>query len=46
MLSFLVSQMFPGILMLIPLYIMLVQWLSLGSRLGLIIAYATTSIPF
>jgi arabinogalactan oligomer/maltooligosaccharide transport system permease protein len=47
MLGFLVSQMFPGTLMLIPLYIMLVQWLNLGSsRLGLIIAYATTSIPF
>ncbi len=47
MLSFLISQMFPGTLMLIPLYIMLVQWLNLGSsRLGLILAYATTSIPF
>lgn len=47
MLAFLVSQMFPGTLMLIPLYIILVQWLGLGSsRLGLIIVYATTSIPF
>jgi arabinogalactan oligomer / maltooligosaccharide transport system permease protein len=47
MMSFLVSQMFPGTLMLIPLYIILVQWLGLGnSRLGLIIVYATTSIPF
>lgn len=47
MMSFLVSQMFPGTLMLIPLYIILVQWLKLGdSRLGLIIVYATTSIPF
>ncbi|HEX8704640.1 MAG TPA: sugar ABC transporter permease [Myxococcaceae bacterium] len=47
MMSFLVSQMFPGTLMLIPLFIILVQYLKLGnSRLGLIIVYATTSIPF
>ncbi|ADO74897.1 sugar ABC transporter permease [Stigmatella aurantiaca] len=47
LMSFLVSQMFPGTLMLIPLFIILVQWLKLGnSRLGLIIVYATTSIPF
>jgi arabinogalactan oligomer/maltooligosaccharide transport system permease protein len=47
MMSFLVSQMFPGTLMLIPLYIIIVQVLGLGStRIGLIIVYATTSIPF
>jgi arabinogalactan oligomer/maltooligosaccharide transport system permease protein len=47
MMAFLVSQMFPGTLMLIPLFIILVQWLGLGSnRLGLILVYATTSIPF
>jgi len=47
MMSFLVSQMFPGTLMLIPLFIILVQYLKLGnSRMGLIIVYATTSIPF
>ncbi|WP_434384243.1 sugar ABC transporter permease [Melittangium boletus] len=47
MMAFLVSQMFPGTLMLIPLYIILVQVLGLGnSRLGLMIVYATTSIPF
>lgn len=47
MMSFLVSQMFPGTLMLIPLYIIIVQWLGLGStRLGLVVVYATTSIPF
>ncbi|HEX5752782.1 MAG TPA: sugar ABC transporter permease [Archangium sp.] len=47
MMAFLVSQMFPGTLMLIPLYIILVQWLGLGSsRIGLIVVYATTSIPF
>jgi arabinogalactan oligomer/maltooligosaccharide transport system permease protein len=47
MMAFLVSQMFPGTLMLIPLYIIIVQWLGLGStRIGLIIVYATTSVPF
>ncbi len=47
MMAFLVSQMFPGTLTLIPLYIILVQWLNLGgTRLGLVIVYATTSIPF
>jgi len=47
MMAFLVSQMFPGTLMLIPLYIIIVQWLGLGStRTGLILVYATTSVPF
>jgi len=47
LMSFLVSQMFPGTLMLIPLYIILVKWLGLGSsRIGLVFVYATVSIPF
>ena len=47
LMSFLVSQMFPGTLMLIPLYIIIVQWLSLGSTwIGLILVYATVAIPF
>lgn len=47
MMSFLVSQMFPGTLMLIPLYIIIVKWLNLGStRTGLVLVYATTAIPF
>lgn len=47
MMAFLVSQMFPGTLTLIPLYIIIVQWLGLGgTRLGLVLVYATTSIPF
>jgi arabinogalactan oligomer/maltooligosaccharide transport system permease protein len=47
MMSFLVSQMFPGTLMLIPLYIIVVQWLGMGSsRIGLVLIYATTSVPF
>lgn len=47
LMSFLISQMFPGTLTLIPLYIILVQWLELGSSyLGLILLYSTTAIPF
>ena len=47
LMAFLVSQMFPGTLTLVPLYIILVKWLGLGSNyLGLILVYATTSIPF
>ena len=47
MMAFLVSQMFPGTLMLIPLYVIIVQVLGLGSsRIGLIAVYATTSVPF
>lgn len=47
LMAFLVSQMFPGTLTLIPLYIILVQWLGLGSSwIGLILIYATTAIPF
>lgn len=47
LMSFLVSQMFPGVLTLIPLYIILVKWLGLGStRTGLVLVYTTTAIPF
>jgi arabinogalactan oligomer/maltooligosaccharide transport system permease protein len=47
MLTFLVSQMFPGTLMLIPLFIIIVKQLQLGNTyVGLVIVYATTSIPF
>ena len=47
LMSFLVSQMFPGTLMMIPLYIIIVQFLGLGSNyIGLILVYAITSIPF
>ncbi len=47
LMSFLVSQMFPGTLMLIPLYIIIVKWLQLGSSyIGLILVYALTAIPF
>ncbi|WP_245720622.1 sugar ABC transporter permease [Microbulbifer yueqingensis] len=44
---FLISQMFPAVLMLIPLYVIVVQWLGLGnSWLGLVLVYAITALPF
>jgi arabinogalactan oligomer/maltooligosaccharide transport system permease protein len=47
LMAFLVSQMFPGTLMLIPLFIILVKWLNLGSTLiGLELLYTVTGIPF
>lgn len=47
LMSFLVSQMFPGVLMMIPLYIIIVQWLGLGSSyIGLVLVYTVTAIPF
>ncbi|HQC73035.1 MAG TPA: ABC transporter permease subunit, partial [Candidatus Competibacteraceae bacterium] len=47
MLAFLVSQMFPGTLMLIPLFIIIVKWLGLGNTFwGLVIASVFYSLPF
>jgi arabinogalactan oligomer/maltooligosaccharide transport system permease protein len=47
LMSFLVSQMFPGTLTLIPLYIILVKWLQLGSSYtALVLVYSTIAIPF
>ncbi|HEV8580361.1 MAG TPA: sugar ABC transporter permease [Thermoanaerobaculia bacterium] len=47
LMAFLVSQMFPGTLMLIPLYIIIAQWLNLGSTFtGLVLIYTVTAIPF
>ncbi len=47
LMAFLVSQMFPGTLMLIPLFIILVQWLNLGSTVtGLVLLNTVTAIPF
>ncbi|MEE2788267.1 MAG: sugar ABC transporter permease [Myxococcota bacterium] len=46
MMGFLVTQMFPGTMMMIPLYQVL-DWLNLlDSMSGLILVYSTTSIPF
>ena len=42
----LVTQMFPGVMMMIPLY-QLLDWLKLlDSWLGLMLVYSTTAIPF
>ncbi len=47
LMAFLVSQMFPGTLTLIPLYIILVKWLGLGStQIALVLVYSTIAIPF
>ncbi len=47
MMMFLVTQMFPGVLMLTPLYIIVAGWLGLSnSFLGLVLVYAATAIPF
>ena len=43
---FLVTQMFPGVLMLIPLYVIMRRMGLLDSLGGLILVYSTTAIPF
>ncbi len=44
--AFLVTQMFPGVVMLIPLYILLDGVGLLDSQFGLALVYSTTSVPF
>mgnify|MGYP000468797329 CR=1 FL=1 len=46
LLMFLVSQMFPGTLMLIPLYVLLDAMGLLNQIAGLVLVYSTTAIPF
>ncbi|MDJ0837157.1 MAG: sugar ABC transporter permease [Acidobacteriota bacterium] len=47
LMAFLVSQMFPGTLMLVPLYIIIVQWLGLGNTFaGVVLIYTVTALPF
>jgi len=47
MMTFLVSQMFPGTLMIVAQYIIIVQWLGLGNTFtGLVFIYSVTAIPF
>lgn len=43
---FLITQMFPGVVMLIPLYILLNRLGLLDSLWGLALVYSTTAIPF
>lgn len=44
--AFLLTQMFPGVVMAIPLYVILDALGLLDSRAGLVLVYATTSVPF
>ncbi len=44
--AFLVTQMFPGVVMAIPLYVLLDAAQLLDSLTGLVLVYATTSVPF
>jgi arabinogalactan oligomer/maltooligosaccharide transport system permease protein len=44
--AFLLTQMFPGVVMAIPLYILLDAAHLLDSQAGLVIVYATSSVPF
>lgn len=46
LMAFLVSQMFPGVLMMVPLFLILRSLGLMDSALGLILVYSTTSIPF
>lgn len=46
LLSFLITQMFPGALLLVPLFRLFSQFSLLGHPYALIIAYATTALPF
>ncbi len=46
LLAFLATQMFPGILTMIPLYVLMQKLGLLDSSMGLTLVYATTSIPF
>ncbi len=44
--AFLFSQMFPGVVTTIPLYVVLEKLHLLNNLLGLVLCYATTAIPF
>jgi len=44
--GFLLTQLFPGVVMMIPLYILMDMAGLLDSHLGLVLVYATTAIPF
>lgn len=46
LMTFLVVQMFPATLLMIPLYIILSKLNLLNSSIGLILVYSTTAIPF
>ncbi|WP_225830930.1 sugar ABC transporter permease [Streptomyces sp. NK08204] len=44
--TFLVTQMFPSIVLIVPLYLLMSDLDLLDNYLGLILAYSTTAVPF
>lgn len=46
LLFFLITQMFPAVLLIVPLYILFAQVGLLDNIFGLVVAYATTALPF
>jgi arabinogalactan oligomer/maltooligosaccharide transport system permease protein len=44
--TFLVTQMFPSIVLIVPLYLLMSDLNLLDNYLGLMLAYATTAVPF
>jgi arabinogalactan oligomer / maltooligosaccharide transport system permease protein len=46
LMSFLVTQMFPGAILIVPLYNLLNEWGLLNTLPGLILAYSTVALPF
>ncbi len=46
MLAFIVVQMFPGVIILIPYYVLLFQLGLINTHIGLVIMYSVTALPF
>jgi arabinogalactan oligomer/maltooligosaccharide transport system permease protein len=44
--GFLVTQMFPATMLLLPLFVVLIALELLNSYLGLVIIYSATALPF
>jgi arabinogalactan oligomer/maltooligosaccharide transport system permease protein len=46
LMSFLVAQMFPGVILLVPIYKIVVDLGLLNSKAALVLAYSTIAVPF
>ncbi len=46
LLSLLTTQMFPGTMLLLPMYIMLINLGLINSYLGIVVVYSATALPF
>lgn len=46
MLSFIIVQMFPGVIILIPYYVLLFQLGLINTHIGLVMMYSVTALPF